>query len=197
MKTYTKTETITKSRLEIRYDDTLESPREWDNLGYFISNEKNYISPDGKKNPEIQSIVEETNNNADNQAHHIELITAAINATGEKVLYITPVFRYEHTNVVYRRGTVSGFDNSNCGFYILTDKTQATVGTPPELFEEVIDGELNVYTKYANGEIYCFILYDENGDFSDSCSGFYDMDEIKERLPKEFKDECLTDYLKE
>lgn len=192
---YTKTVQETKPRLVINYDEYSESPRGWDNLGYFITNERSYNSPDGTEQPKIQSIVEDASDNADNQAHHIELITTAINETGEKVLYITPVFRYEHGSVLYRRGTASGFDNSNCGFYIVTYKTQAVVGTPTELIEKVIDGELETYTCYANGEVYQYTLYDENGENEDSCGGFYDIDDMRGHLPEEFRNEDLTDYL--
>jgi len=194
MQTYTKK--VKAPRLVIQYDDSDYSPREDDNLGYFITRERNYSSPDGRKNSAIQSIVENTADDANNSEHHAELITAAINETGETVKAIYPVYRYEHGNVLYRRGTASGFDYSNCGFYIVTDKTQNVLGTPDDLIEKVIDGELATYTAYANGEIYCYTLYSENGEHEDSCGGFYSIDDIREYLPIEFKGEDLTDYLK-
>lgn len=193
MQTYKKT--FDAPRLEIRHDDA-ESPREWDNLGYFITSERRYMSPDGKKAEWVQSIVESTADDANNSEHHAELITAAINETGEIVKAIYPVYRYEHGNVLYRRGTASGFDYSNCGFYIVTDKTQNVLGTPDDLIEKCIDGELETYTSYVNGEVYYFTLYDDNGDIEDSCGGFYDIDDIKEALPDSFKNEDMHDYLK-
>ena len=95
----------------------------------------------------------------------------------------------------YSLGTTRGFDCSNNGFYIVTDKTAKALGTPPESFERVITQELNTYNKYVNGEIYIFVLYDDNGDVADSCGGFYDMEDIKEHLPEEWKDETLSDYI--
>lgn len=196
MKTYTKTVATQEPRLVIHHDDTPQSPREWCNLGYFITKERNYKSPDGENAPEIQQIIEDTAQDATSTEDHMKLIKKAIKEQGEKVLYITPVYRYEHGGVVYRRGTASGFDYSNCGFYIVTDKTQKECGTPRKLFEKVIDDELETYTKYANGTVYGFVLHDESGDVIDSCWGFYDIDDIKEYLPKEYKNENMHDYLK-
>ena len=47
----------------------------------------------------------------------------------------------------------------------------------------------------ANGEVYEFVLYDEEGNIKDSCSGFYSIDEIKDCLGEEFQDEDLNEYL--
>ena len=192
MKTYTTT--IEKPRLVIKHDDSPESPREWDNLGYFITSERRYNCPDD--NETIKRIVEETQYDVNNTQEHADAIKLEIEEqTGEKVLYIAPVYRYEHGNVLYRRGTASGFDCSNCGFYIVTDKTADVLGTPADRFESVIDGELETYTAYVNGEVYGFMLYDENGDCVESCWGFYDIDDIKESLPDEYKDDDMRDYL--
>jgi hypothetical protein len=196
MITITKKVTQTIPKLKIIYDESPESPREWENLGYFITKERNYSSPDGKEYPHIQKIIETTGDIADNAAEHIQLITNEINQTGETVKVIYPIYRYEHGNVSYKRGTASGFDYSNNGFYIVTEKTQAILGTPDELIEKVIDGELEMYTKYVNGGIYGFELLDNNGDFEDSCYGFYDIEDIRECLPAEYKDDDLHDYLK-
>lgn len=194
MKTYTKT--IEKPRLVIEYDTSGISPREDDNLGYFITVESRYQSPDN--DTELTNIVYEEQHGADNVEQHAENIKTRIEEErGETVKAIYPVYRYEHGNVVYRRGTASGFDYSNCGFYIVTDKTQDVLGTPDNRIEAMIDSELDCYTKYANGEMYCYTLYNESGEVEDSCCGFYDIYDIKEYLPVEYKNDDLSDYLQE
>lgn len=60
MKTYK--ETIEKPRLVIKYDEYSESPREWSNLGYFITVDRNYNSPD--KHEILRNIVEKTGEEA-------------------------------------------------------------------------------------------------------------------------------------
>ena len=76
----------------------------------------------------------------------------------------------------------------------MTDKTQDVLGTPDELIEKCIDDELKTYTAYANGEVYYFTLYNDDGSHADSCCGFYDIEDIREHLPKSFKDEDLNNY---
>lgn len=191
MKTYTKT--VESPRLIISYEDCPESPRKWSNLGYFITVDRNYHSPD--KNETLENIIKETGNIAKDQKHHMQLIKKEIlKETGEKVIAIYPVSKYEHSGVVYKLGTTCGFDFSNNGFYIVTEESQKELGTPKKLFEKVIRQELETYTKYVNGEVYQFILRDENGDIEDSCCSFYSIDEIKECLPEDFKNEDLKKY---
>ena len=36
----------------------------------------------------------------------------------------------------------------------------------------------------------------ETGEIEDSCGGFYDIEDIREHLPEEFKSEDLTAYIK-
>lgn len=191
MKTYT----IKAPLLKIQYEDMPQSPREWSNLGYFITVQRNKISPDGEENPEIQSIVFQTGNEAVSTEDHMKMIKKEIKEqTGEKVLAIYPVYCYEHGNIVYRIGTASGFDASNCGFYIITDRTKKVVGTTKKNFEKVIAQELETYTQWANGEVYSYVLYNDRGQIRDQCGGFYDIEDIKLYLPDEWKEENLQDY---
>jgi len=189
-------ETVEKPRLIIKYDECPESPREWSTLGYFLTSDRNYYSPDGKRNPEIQNIMEETGNEANNLENHIELMKKRIEEEiGEKVLAIYPIVKYEHSGISYSLGYQKGFDYSNNGFYIITDKSQKETGIEKDNFEKSIENELKNYNKYANGEIYRFTLLDENGEIEDSCCGFYEIEDIRDNLPEEWKDEDLNQYL--
>ena len=186
--------TIEKPILTISYDNYPSSPREWSNLGYFIVISKRYNSPD--KNDFLYNIIKNTGDVANNQKHHIELIKEEIESSiNEKVLAIYPISTYEHSGINYSLGNRHGFDYSNNGFYIVTDKTKAELGVEEKDFEAVIKAELEIYNQYCNGEVYRFELYDEEGNIVDSCSGFYSIDEIKEYLHEEFQDEDLEEYL--
>lgn len=185
--------TIEKPILTISYDNYPSSPREWSNLGYFIVISKRYNSPD--KNDFLFNVIKNTGDIANNQKHHIELIKKEIESSiNEKVLAIYPISMYEHSGINYSLGNRHGFDYSNNGFYIVTDKTKAELGVEEKDFEAVIKAELDWYNQYCNGEVYEFVLYDEEGNIKDSCSGFYSIDDIKEYLPEEFQDEDLEEY---
>lgn len=191
MKTFKRT--IEEPILKIKNDECPSSPREWSNLGYFIVISSRYYSPD--KNVFLIDTIKNTGEDADNQKHHIELITKEIETnTTEKVLAIYPISTYEHGGIMYSLGNQNGFDYSNNGFYIVTDKTSAEIGVKKEDFEGVIRDELEIYNQYCNGEVYRFELYDEEGNIVDSCGGFYSIDEIKEYLPEEFEGEDLEEY---
>lgn len=199
MKTYTKTETTIKPLLEIEYDEDPLSPREDSNLGYFITVDSRMHSPNSHK--ELQSIIEGTGKNADNLAHHIELMTKAIGEHLDigKVITIYPICKYEHGGIVYSLGTQHGFDHSNNGFYIVMEETyrecfgKGKVNT--KQLEKSIEVELDEYNKYVNGEMYRFTLYNKEGEVEDSCGSFYNIENIRDYLSEEWDDEDLNDYL--
>ena len=196
MKTFTKTTITEEPKLVIKYDESPESPREWSNLGYFITIDRNYYSPD--KNEELKELIKECGESAESQKEHIKFIKNNWNKTmypNNKIIAIYPIVKYEHGGVVYRRGEQHGWDYSNNGFYIITDKTAEELGTEPKYFEKVIDQEIEVYNKYVNGEVYGFTLYNDAGEVEDSCWGFYDIEDIRENLPEEWKNEDLDEYL--
>lgn len=193
--TKTYTTTIEKPRLEVWYDQHCESPRSDTNLGYFITCEQRYMSPD--RNEDMEFIVRETSEMASNQEEHIKLIAERFaDDLDEQVLWIYPICRYEHSAVKYYRGTGKGFDSSNCGFYIITAESLKEYGEHSKPIEALIDGELEAYTAYANGEVYGFTEYNDKGEMIESVGGFYELDDMKDYLGKEWKDENLYDYIK-
>lgn len=195
MKTITETITFTKPKLVIEYDEISDSPRSWSNLGYFITVDRDYYSPD--RHPEYENIVKYTGEQAESQAEHIKLIKSAIEEdTDEKVLAIYPIVKYEHSGVVYKLGTIHNFDYSNNGFYIITEESRKELGTKKKDFEKVIKQELEVFNKWMNGEVYQFCLYDDQGEVENGCGGFYDIEDIREYLPEEWSKEDLTEYVK-
>lgn len=192
MKTYKKV--IEQPRLVISYDEFAESPREWSSLGYFITVDNRYNSPDDL--PEMGKMIKETGEEAQNQAEHIELIKKELkNSFNEKVLAIYPIVKYEHSGVVYSLGEKHGFDYSNNGFYIITDKSQKEMGVKKKDWEKVIKQELENYNQFIEGDVYKFMLYDKNGEIEDSCGGFYNIEDIRKYLPKEWAKEDLYKYL--
>jgi len=153
MKTYKKT--IEKTCLEIQYDEDCESPREWSNLGYFITVDSRYNSPD--KNKELEDIIKETGEEATSQENHMEMIKTDYEweNSENKVIAIYPISKYEHSGISYSLGTAHGFDYSNNGFYIITTETQKEMGTKKKDFERVI---IIKYREWVNNEDMCKFL---------------------------------------
>ena len=185
MKTYTKTEVTTVNLLEISFASDTRTPREWDNIGSFIVISNKYNSPD--TNEELINLVNSTSEYATSTANHIELMQKELDN-----YYIVPISTYEHGNIIYSIGTSKGFDCSNNGFYFVNiSETEQTI----EEIEKIITSELDTYSKWCNSEVYEFILYDSDGEIEDSCCGYYDLEDIKSELPKEWKEEDLSDYI--
>lgn len=207
MKTYDKVTTF--PRLVIQYDQDSETPRADDNVGLLFTIENRSKSPDGTDHP-LYDVMVETGNEAKDTNDHMERMRARASelfqASAPKdgnshdedlhIIEIYPVYKYEHGNVVYRRGVAGGFDYSNCGFYVVTAQRQAGTTWTAESTAEAVDAELATYTQWCNGEIYGFTLYDEQGEEIDACWGFYDLEAIRDNLPEDWKDEDLTKYLK-
>lgn len=196
-------------RLVIEYDGDAETPRANSNIGYFFTKESRYKSPDGNTHPLYQIMIE-TADEAKDTNHHIGLMqikaSEAFKASAPKdgnshdedlhVIEIHPIYRYEHSAVSYKRGTAAGFDYSNCGFYFITAQSISGGTYTAKMIAKAIDAELEEYTKWSNGEVYAFTLYDENGEVEESCGGFYDIEDIRENLPEDWKKEKLEDYFK-
>jgi hypothetical protein len=191
MKTYKKI--VESNKLIITYDNDMESPRTFTdtNIGYFITCDSKMKSPDN--NETLKAVIEQTADMAKDQAEHIALIKKEY--TAEKVIAVYPVVKYEHGNVSYRLVEAHGFDYSNNGFYVVTEESKKRSGVLSADVSEFIKDELKTYTQWVNGEIYAFELLDDNGDYEDSCGGFYDIEDIRENLPEEYKDENLNNYL--
>jgi hypothetical protein len=90
------------------------------------------------------------------------------------------------------------FDYSNNGFYIVTEKSAKEYCLTTKKIEAIktlIESEIDLYNRFVNGEIYCWTLYNEQGEVEDSGSDYYDLEDIKAELPKEWKNEDLSKYV--
>lgn len=189
-------ETLTvKPKLEIFHDESCESPRtSMSNIGHMVIVSNKYSSPD----PNYVDVVSKTGDRAKNLDNHMELIKAELEEEGIDVLFIFPISTYEHGGISYFLGSNFGFDYSNNGFYIVTRKLAEAMVT--DLSEEnvrsIVESEIKTYGNWANGDVYGFTLYDNDGEVADTVCGFYDVDDIASHLPEEWENEDLSDYMK-
>lgn len=153
-----------------------ESPRGWGNLGYFITADRNYQSPD--QDDTLENIVKEAGSQASSCDEHIKMIREELKDWDEKILEIYPISKYEHGGISYSLGESHGWDSGVVGFYIITDKTAKEIGVNTKDFEKVINQELRYYNQWVNGEVYNFYCEEIN----ESCCGFYDLEQCEEEI---------------
>ena len=189
MKTYKKM--IEKPKLVIGYDDSAENPRNWDNLSILII--RNGL---GDTDIHLNKELERTQYESNNAEEHKELMTKVIEEHyGSKVLYSDFVSKYEHSGVRYFLGKSSGWDYSNVGFVFVIQDFLEMHNDSEEKIEDIVKAEIELFSKWANGNVYQFILYNNEGGVQDSLGGLYDLEEIREHLPDEWQEEDLQQYI--
>lgn len=168
-------------------DEYPESPREWSNLGTFITFDSSYYSPDKHNFNEpadfISSILgeETTERIYDKYNNTNDFLDDVIPKMDKKGFIVFPVSAYEHGMIRYYLGADSGWDTRTDGFiFVEKEKAYKEFNTKRitkkvlDNIERIFEGELENYTRYANGEVYGFVIEDLKGDHLDSCYGIYD-----------------------
>ena len=106
----------------------------------------------------------------------------------EDILAILPLYIYEHGGITMRTGAFSDqWDSGQVGWGYVTREQAKQLGSPPEggesaqaYYERVIREEVAEYDQYLTGQVYGYIVEDEDGDHIDSCWGFYgDLDYVR------------------
>lgn len=103
---------------------------------------------------------------------------------------IVPVYKYEHGLVRYSASTGGNpfnceWDSGMIGVAVISEAkiteewgkgytVDGEFKTPIELALSYLDGELDTYTSWCNGEIYLIAVEDEDGDVLECVGGFYD-----------------------
>lgn len=178
-------EIIVKPCTQAQFDESPDNPRKWDNAGKLVIYPRgNYMEVnelDMTFRPEDYSGWDELDQNV------MECYPKA---------EVLPVFRYEHSGVVYNTIGFSAYDSHGCrvGFILCDRETMLKewgkkIITPKirEQARKCMNAEIECFSQWANGEVYGYIIKDENGnDFpdgftdSESCWGFYGLDYVKQ-----------------
>lgn len=95
-----------------------------------------------------------------------------------------PLYLYDHSGITISTGKFScPWDSGQVGFAFITRAdvlkeyggnrlTKAII----EKAENLIRGEVETYDTYLRGEVYGYVIEDEDGDHLDACWGFYGID---------------------
>jgi len=168
--------------------DNEESPRDWENLGIMLCYTKRYDLGDDK-----------TVTRSDfNSWEGLEEILFE----REKALVVLPLYLLDHSGLSistsdFRYCDAGGWDSGQIGFIYTTarqyrsicdkNKIEFSQDDLNEIKQQLIT-EVNTYDEYLRGEVYGYRLYPINDDGTpsedetDSCYGFYGMDNIEQEV---------------
>lgn len=93
-----------------------------------------------------------------------------------------PILSQVHSNVHYYLGSsIDRWEGSIAGFAWVEKSKVYKEFTVSKISTKLLDrlkngvsGDLNLYNKYANGEVYGYEFFNSTGDLADSCYGFYE-----------------------
>lgn len=150
-------------RVTLSQDDSPDSPREWDNVGQLWCWQRRYHSPDritGLDRGDYDSWEE---------------YDAALAAEDRVVL---PVYCYEHGGISYSTGAYGcPWDSGRAG--VISALRSSCPGQSDEQIESILRAEVETYSAWANGEVYCYSVESPEGETVDYCCGFYGLDEAR------------------
>lgn len=184
---------VGKYTVKIYYDDHgSESPREWCNLGTMFTCERNYNSPDKYQtysytsdggNGMYEAMWEEIFPNIYLEDLWIDMHDSERDKYWDRMnseAIIMPVYKIDHSGIAYSTSPFScPWDSGQVGYiFISKSKIRKEYGVKrisPKLKKQVennLKSEVEIYSSWANGEIYGFSVEDENGESLESCWGF-------------------------
>lgn len=188
-----KEQKVMNQTIKIVQDESPESPREWDNLTKMI-----FFGNYRHLGEEHDFIRNQSFNSRD------EFITCGEDILRKEVKDIAICYAVH----VYNHGGVSisiddeypyndRWDSGTIGFVIITKedirKNWGIKNVTKKYIEQadkILRGEVKTLNYYISGEVYGFIIEDENGEHIDSCYGFYGSDiktnGIAEHIGEEF-----------
>lgn len=159
----------------VTYDDSPESPRDWDNASHILMKQRGYDLP------------WECDEDFDADTYGIVEMTKALQRRHDAA-FVFPIYCYEHGLVSYTAGraVADEWDSGLAGVAYVTNEAISEArnyycGTPEfdaEVWaKSIVDGELDTYTQWSNGSVYGYTVKDPLGNVVDSCWGYYDSDE--------------------
>ena len=190
-------------KIHVRYDSDPESPREWDNLWTLWSNSRSIglDKSDGK-----WLSTEELLKGWDSE----EFPTMESYLESEYPdMFFAPVWVYDHGGRAWSVGTRTGQFadrwDSAMGAIATCPKKKAREwldkSIPEDRLEEealkILESEISTLNSFESGEIYGYVVETTDGDYADSCWGFYDPDEAMREGLDTIKPEMLYDVIPE
>ena len=161
--------------IRICYALNAESPREWDNVGTIYSNHRCY-------NPDRHGIDEIENKDG-------KLVSEELD---RRFIWL-PVYCYEHSGLsVSTKRDYPYNDRWDSGLFGIIAVEKAGLrkaygwgAITKKRREEILrslEEEIEIFDSYCKGEVYGFVVEDEEGEHIDSCYGYYGDEGMKDAI---------------
>ena len=192
--------------IHIRKDADPESPRDWSNAWKWYSNHKKICFDrnwNTKKYLSIDDIF-------DGETEAGETICDAIMRQNPDVLSMRPIYLYEHSGYAVSLSSLADKWDSGIGAYAVLTKKDALqfwgTGHSDEELVKLADNELKheveTFSQYLDGEVYGYVVEDASGNETDSCWGYYGIEDciadaksnvsVKDMTMHKFHDDTLS-----
>ena len=175
-----KTYLLGRAKIHIQRADDSESPREWSNAWKWYSNHWRYFFDKyGKKFLSIDDIF-------NGETEEGESIRDAILRQNPEFLDVRPIYLHDHSGISISLGSFNDPWDSGVGAYAVITREQAEADAPElkgdddKLIEAAygwLEGEVDNYQKYLDGDVYGYVVEDGSGNEVDSCWGYYSIDD--------------------
>lgn len=166
-------------KLRVEFDNDPDSPREWDNLGKMVCFHRRYdLGDEHDFKPEDFPGWDGLENTLRKE---------------EGAIVILPLYLFDHSGLsmstgsgAFRACDSAGWDWGQVGFIYATRedilKEFGKKRLSKKILEDtrkILEAEVELYDKYLSGQVYGFVIEDEDGDVLESCWGFYDEEECR------------------
>jgi hypothetical protein len=172
MKDFINEKVIGNYKVRTYYDESPESPREWDNTGTMICFHRRYNLGD-------------KHNYDHNSYSGWEEMKKDIIET-ENVHTILPLYLYDHSGITMNTtGFSCGWDSGQVGWIFVSKESVKNYGVDETKVKEYLEGEVSTYDQYLRGEVFGYRVYKvtkcdlghEHEEMIESSWGYYDEDE--------------------
>ena len=160
-----------KCKIKVIQDEYTESPREWENTGTMICFHKRYSLGDS------HDLKSEDYCSWQEVKEEIEKMY--------QPFMILPLYLYDHSGITISTSPFScRWDSGQVGFIFVTEQKikEEFIETAEKDLEkrvrDILNAEVETFDKYIRGEVYGYVAEDHEGNSIDSCSGYYDCDDM-------------------
>ena len=148
-------------KLEIYYDVTADSPRNWDNLGIIVQGKSKYKVGD----IEVDSLSEWVDNN--------------------KNVYKLPVFFLSHSGLTISTKPFNDrFDSGLLGYIFVKDNENLSY----DIVAEILENEITILNEYLQGNVFGYQIKDGD-EVIDGLAGIIGIDELYYHLEEYSREE--------